>query len=247
MGGYPCSNGVEYIFSIQVPCNQPVTIPPAIGSRSDVSIFIHRDTGITRNRNHAISHASAPYILMADDDLHYTPEALQRVISEYESRADADYILWQADMPDKRTYPPETVGLTGWLRNYHPVSIEFSFRRQALDTAGIRWNELAGIGAPYLICGEEELMFRDLLRSTLRGYYINHTVTVHAKETTSGRLSSSAPFLRTKGAIMRACRGAWQALLRLPVEAHRSEAPFLKSLAWLLQGYAYGCRHNAEL
>ena len=137
--------------------------------------------------------------------------------------------------------------MTHWPAHYHPVSIEFSFRLEAYRRSGLRWNELAGIGAPYLICGEEELMFRDLLRSGLKGEFVNHTIATHIGPTTSDRFASSAPFMRSKGAIMRACRGAAGALLRLPLEAVRAQAPTLRSLAWLTQGYIYACRNSNVL
>lgn len=241
---YPPANGAGYLFSIQNPDGAVFEVPRWMTERPDVEFYEHNDRGICRNRNHALEHARAPLVLMADDDLVYQPSGLEAVIAEYESRPDADYILWHAHSSQNRIYPPSGSLLTGWPRFYCPISVEFSFRTESFRKYGLRWNELAGIGAEVLVCGEEELLFRDMLASGMRGCFVDKIVARHPGKTTSQRLAASEEFIVTKGALLCACRGVAGGIIRLPIEARRSPVSFGRALRWLWRGYRYALNHK---
>lgn len=241
---YPPAKGVGYVFSIQNPDGATFEVPRWMTERPDVEFYEHRGRGICRNRNHALSHACAPLVLMGDDDLVYLPSELEAVIAEYETRPDADYILWHALTSQKRIYPRSGSLLTGWPRFYCPISFEYSFRTASFRKYGLRWNELAGIGAEVLVCGEEELLFRDILAAGMRGYFVDKTVARHPGQTTGQRLAASEGFIVTKGALLCACRGVAGGIIRLPIEARRSPVPFCRALRWLWRGYRYALSHK---
>lgn len=119
---YPPAAGTGYVFSIQNPGGAPFNPPQWMSDRADVEWLVSDDSGICRNRNNAIRAASAPLILMADDDLVFDPADLSGLIEEYEARPDADYILWHAQTNDKRVLPPSGSRLTLWPQHYSPKS-----------------------------------------------------------------------------------------------------------------------------
>ncbi len=109
------------------------------------------------------------------------------------------------------------------------------------------FSEIAGIGAPYLTAGEEQIFVHRLLETGLCGRFIDAVVSHHRGTTTSVRSASKPGVVRAKGALMRIERGFLPALVRLPVEARRSPVAFFKALVYLCQGFAYSIRHRKEL
>lgn len=241
---YPQVAGVGYVLSIQNPDSKPVEMPAAIARRTDVQTFVHNDSGVSRNRNHALSHATASLALVADDDLCYTPEQLKYVMTTYESHPELDFVMWRAKCSGTRIYPPNDTCLSYWPKNYNPLNIEFSFRVSSIRRYQIAWNELVGINSPCFVAGEEELFFRDMLRHRLCGVFKDYIVTEHMGSTTSQRWAQDSKFISGKGAVIRACRGAFPALIRLPLEAKRAHAPYFKALRWLFEGYLYATKHH---
>ena len=69
----PERQGVRYVVSVQHTCPaSEVTIPQELTSRPDVTVVLLPGKGLSRNRNNAISMASADICLIADDDCRYT-------------------------------------------------------------------------------------------------------------------------------------------------------------------------------
>lgn len=60
---HPRVEGVGYLVSWQQP-DGDIPVPQELAERQDFQVFIHRSHGISRNRNFAISCASAPLCLM---------------------------------------------------------------------------------------------------------------------------------------------------------------------------------------
>lgn len=215
--------------------------------RADIELHSFADTGLSRNRNHSLAIASAPYILISDDDIAYSPDGLRSIIAAFDSDPALDIVATRSVIPEPHVYPPDGHPLDRPFRFYSPISFEIALRREAWMRSGVLFSELAGIGAPYLTAGEEQIFVHRLLEAGLRGRFIDAVVSHHRGTTTSVRSASKPGVVRAKGALMRIERGFLPALVRLPVEAYRSPVAFVKALVYLCQGFAYSIRHRKEL
>lgn len=246
--GYPVIDGVEYIICCQNPaCIDISMAKSALEERSDIKVRVFADKGLSVNRNHAFDAATAPYLHVADDDISFCREGLLRVMADFDADPSLDIITTRSTMPEARFFPPDGHDLATVYRYYHTISFEISVRRSALEAHGIRFSPLAGIGAPFLTAGEEELLMYHMLRSGMKGRFADVVLSVHPGLTTSAHSGAKAGVVRAKGAVMRIVRGSAAALLRYPVEALRSPAPTHKALLWLLQGFFYSIRNSKQL
>lgn len=239
----PRVEGVSYLVSWQNPDGLKVVVP----ARDDIEVKEFSDKGISRNRNHAFEAASAPYLLVSDDDLEYKATGLRTLIEIFETDTESDIFLTKAQTPGSRYYPDRSCLYPNETGRYSPISIEIALRRSVLDDPAIRFSELAGIGAPLLGCGEEELFLR---RAKMRGLvcrFVPLTVVEHPGMTTSQHSAVSPGVIRAKGAVIRLVRGNITAISRYPFEAWRSPAPFFKALRYLWEGFFYSVRNKDQL
>lgn len=245
--GMPELPGVSYIVSCQCPDGKRPDAAGTLSRRGDISVHCFADRGLSRNRNHSLELATAPYILISDDDISYSAEGLQAIIDTFDADPALDIVTTRSVIPEHHVYPPDGHPLDRPCRFYSPISFEIALRRRSWQRSGIRFSELAGIGAPRLTAGEEQIFVHRLLRAGLRGRYIDTVVSHHRGNTTCVRSASTPGVIRAKGAVMRIERGAAAAAIRLPLEAWRSPLAFPKALLYLCQGFAYSIRHRKEL
>lgn len=242
----PVVDGVRYIVCIQ---DYDFTLSPGsirhLG-RPDVDLHIYYDRGLSNNRNHALEAATADIVMVADDDLILHPEGLRQLMRYYSENPAVDWVTTHAGLNEPRVYPPDEWDLKQVFRFYVPVSFEMSFRRQSLPD-GFRFSPLAGIGAPYLAAGEDDLAFFHARKAGLCGRFKDIKVVTHPGPTTSVHSAASRPVVRAKGALMRIMRGTLPGLIRIPLEAYRSPLPFFNALAALMQGFFYASVHKKEL
>ena len=246
--GYPEVDEVEYLVCCQNPDGADISAAKsALEERSDIKVTVFADKGLSVNRNHAFDIATAPYVHVADDDISFCREGLLRVMADFDADPSLDIITTRSTMPEARVFPPDGHDLAMVYRYYHTISFEISVRRSALEAHGIRFSPLAGIGAPFLTAGEEELLMHHMLRSCMKGRFADVVLSVHPGLTTSAHSGAKAGVVRAKGAVMRIVRGNTAAFVRYPLEALRSPAPTHKALLWLLQGFFYSIRNRHQL
>lgn len=196
-GKHPEMPEVEYIVSWQIHASTPV---PAELVRRDMKIFRTATKGLSVNRNHALSKATAPLLLISDDDVDYTEEMLKNVIEEFEKHPECDILTFRYESGEfGKTYPEESFLLSRPLKGYFLSSIELAFRRGTVQNR-IWFNENFGIGAVFP-AGEEDIFLYDCLKSGLNGRFIPFTIARHDSDTTSVRNRMLHEHVMTKGAV----------------------------------------------
>lgn len=246
VAGLPHLDEVAYVVCCQNP-EGTAAVPPALAARPDISVHFFADRGLSVNRNHAFDVATAPYVLISDDDISYSAAGLRAIIEAFGSEEAPDIVTTRSEIPEHHVYPPHGHDLAAPYRFYAPISFEIALRRSALEASGLRFPPLAGIGAPFVQCAEEQFFMRRALAAGLRGKYLDTLVSRHHGPTTCTRSARQAGVVRGKGAFMTADRGIAGAVLRFPLEAWRSAASAPKAFVWLWQGLFYYLRHRREL
>lgn len=196
-GIHPRICGVEYLVSWQQAGHTPL---PAPLHRDDFIIHKTDSTGLAKNRNNALSKATAPLVLISDDDIDYTPEGLMAVINAFQDNPHADLITFRyGSLHSKKKYPPAKFSLAKPPKGYFLTSFELAFRRRSV-TGNVWFNENFGIGA-FFPCGEEDIFLKECLDFGLSGIFLPVTIARHEGATTSGRNLMLASRPMTKGAV----------------------------------------------
>ena len=197
---HPVVDGVEYIVSCQDNTGTAGHAVPQELERKDFRIILSPTKGLSVNRNIALASASAPLLLVSDDDTDYTAEGLQAVIDAFGRHPDADIISFRYDSATShKFYPQESVSLSNRPKGYFISSIEIAMRRESVQ-GKVWFNENFGVGAVFP-SGEEDIFLRDCLDLGLTGVFIPFTIARHDGATTSGKnlMLPSRPM--TKGAV----------------------------------------------
>lgn len=195
---HPQVEGVRYLVSWQM--DEGASLPTEL-LRDDFRIVRSETKGLSVNRNIALSHASAPLLLISDDDVSYDPEGLRTVIDSFRMHPDIDLIAFRfVSGTGGKIYPEQQYSINQKFAKGHYISsIELAFRKDSVK-GKIRMNEFFGIGATFP-CGEEEIFVWDCLDKGLRCMYIPKDIATHKTSTTSERTLMSPGRAQTKGAI----------------------------------------------
>lgn len=197
---HPRVEGVEYLVSWQVKPDETEDPAPKALDRDDFRIFYTISKGLSVNRNTALSQATAPVLLISDDDTDYTEDGLRAVMDSFRTYPDADIIAFRyASACFRKTYPQCSVSLDNPPKGYFVSSIEIAFRRESVQ-GRIWFNENFGVGAvfPY---GEEDIFLKDCLDAGLKGIFVPVTIARHDGTTTSDRNLMLYTRPLTKGAV----------------------------------------------
>lgn len=194
---HPKVEGVEYLVSCQI--EGYFTIPKGL-NREDFKIISTSSKGLSVNRNHALSRASAPVLLISDDDTDYSAEGLKNVIDAFRNHPDADIITFRYDSSiNKKFYPAHSVSLSNIPKGYYISSIEIALRRHSIQ-GKIWFNENFGIGAMFP-SGEEDIFICECLNAGMKGIFVPITIARHDGSTTSERNLMLPSRPQTKGAV----------------------------------------------
>lgn len=196
-GLHPKNKGVEYLISWQA--SEGVEVPDSL-QREDFRIYRTNTKGLSKNRNHALSKATAPFLLISDDDVDYTQEGLNAVINSFEKNPDMDILTFKyASISASKNYPEHTFSLKNPDKGYFVTSIEIALRCKNIK-GKVWFNEDFGIGA-HFPSGEEDVFIKDILELGLTGQYLPITIARHDGTTTSERNPKLPSRPQTNGAV----------------------------------------------
>ncbi|MCM1451197.1 MAG: glycosyltransferase [Clostridium sp.] len=225
---------VEYLVSCQC---EPTELPKTL-LRPDVDVRFSSTSGLSVNRNIAIALASAPYALIADDDIEYDKNGLSKIIEAFEENKGIDVATFIVTQPFGGSYPPAKHNLWKYFRNYMPYSPEIAFRTKSINKTGLSFNESFGVGVSDMPCGEEDIFLLQAKNNGLKGMFFPIKIGTHKGVTTGYRLQSNPGVLKAQGAVI-ALKHPFTFPLRIPLKALRTKSNFFKNLYHLLRGAGY--------
>lgn len=231
----PHVDGVSYLLSIQNPRGDVLILPDSL-RRPDVRWSVSATSGLSNNRNEAFRASRGDILLIADDDLHYTPEGLLAVLRHFEENPSDDFAAFKHSGGDNKWFPSESFSFDSKPpRGYYITSFELALRRTALRP-GIRFSPMFGIGAPYFQACEEDVFLMHMLRSGLHGNFEPVVVARHPGVST-GLRPATPGVLRAQGACMRLRHGFVLGFLHVLRDVPRRPAPFFKALRHMVEGF----------
>ncbi|MBO5720850.1 MAG: glycosyltransferase [Bacteroidales bacterium] len=198
----PEREDVSYIVSYQYANEQMLADIPEDIKRKDVKIIPIQGIGLSRNRNNALKYADGDIALIADDDVAYTDEYLDKIIEVFTKNPQTDIALFKiktrdTDPPMKR-YPLAKCKYKA-LKGYYPSSIEMAMRVAKVKDK-IFFDERFGLGSEYLDRGEEDIFIRDCINKSLQVDFYPYYIVEHPYQST-GKNHLTQKSLRTRGAV----------------------------------------------
>ncbi len=205
----PPLTDVSYLVSCQGVSDSAAFVPPF--SRPDVVFFTMPEFGLSRNRNAALLHSSADFLLLCDDDERLCKQTVLGIVTDFLSHPEWDIIQYQFSGGGKR-YPSTYVS-----------SVELALSR--VVARSVRFDERFGLGSPYLACGEEEVFVADARRRGFTFGYLPRVVCTVANAGTGSAFLANPRVQRSKGAVFCLTRGAVYAYCKC----------FREALGWMLR------------
>lgn len=241
----PKVEGVYYVVTWQKSNDEDL---PSSLEREDVEIHKEESIGSSNNRNAGLASAVAPYCLIADNDLSYTPEGLKAVIDKLDEYPDVDVATFQHS-GEEVYYPSEEVDFSERMpKGYSVTSFEIAFRRHSIGN--LRFDTNFGINAPMASC-DDPLFILDCRRAGLKCRFFPITIVEHKGVSIGYRAISDPRVMMSHGAYIRLAYGIC-GYARVPLFAWRrwrkGYYPLLKGLRDVTRGFfsKYVGEHNSK-
>ncbi|MFT3982468.1 MAG: glycosyltransferase [Lachnospiraceae bacterium] len=139
------------------------------GREQKITYIETTERGLSKSRNLAIAKAEAEVCILCDNDVEYVEDYEKLICDAFESRPDADIIVFYIKRKEKPApnFPKEKrMGYLSVLKIFSP---EIAFRRKSVSD--VRFDEQFGAGAHYNM-GEENIFLYDCLKKKKKIYYV---------------------------------------------------------------------------
>lgn len=232
-------DGISYLISWQHSTEFSGDIPEQL-KRKDIEVVQLQCCGLSCNRNNCIKHATGDVCVICDDDCTYTHDQLNNIAITFATNPKLDIATFKA-YGTKTAYPNKSFDLNNPPKNYHVTSFEIAFRRKSVQ-GKLQFNELFGLGAPELHCGEEEVFILDATTAGLNCKYFPAYVVTHNGETTSTKRVNQSGTLKARGAFLYKAyrRTMIPRVFLISYRLHRDYGvPFFKAVHNMFAGIAY--------
>lgn len=193
--------GVEFVICRQLrPEDSENDSFPAIEARKDYRILNTRTEGIATNRNFAMQSATAPVILITDDDISFHPGAYDTILNDFEQHPEADIMSFQfsSDVYNKH-YPDHSFEIRKMPRFFYVSAMEIAMRTDRVR-GRIAFNEAFGLRTHFK-GGEEDIFVVDAMKNGLTWIFMPHTTMYHPGLSTGTRKDPEYGLVSTKGVV----------------------------------------------
>ncbi len=161
--------------------------------------------GVGKNRNLALTYASADICLFADDDVCYADDMEERVLAEFAAHPDADIIIFHFDT-DNRERPMKKYRKTHrhkWFGRMPWGGVRIACRLSSVLRANLWFTTLFGGGCLFP-SGEDSMWLLAAKRAGLRFYVSRETIGTISFLESSWFNGHNEKFYFSKGACLRA-------------------------------------------
>ena len=239
--------GVSYLVSWQHSDRATRELPAEL-KRADVEVIELEGRGLSRNRNNCINHASGDVCLLCDDDCRYDHNELNALVLTFATNLKLDIGTFKARGVNIE-YPARSFNLNESASGYFAISFTIAFRRSSVQ-GRLAFNENFGLGAPELLCGEEELFIYDAKQLGLNCVYYPAFVVTHVGgETTTTKMVAHPGTLKARGAFLAIAYNdtKYRRAVLIAYRLHRDRGiGFFHALKNILKGIKMGKKAHAS-
>lgn len=153
----------------------------------EIQMLSSATKGVGKNRNLALSLATADILLFADDDITYYDADLHEVITAFHELPDADVIFFGIDMTKNGEVFDKRRNKVKRLRLYNSLkygACRMAVRRTSVEKAHLSFSTLFGGGCEYGH-GEDSIFICDCLRAGLHLYSHSYVLGACSKDSST--------------------------------------------------------------
>lgn len=132
------------------------------------------DKGLSKSRNMAIKHASADICVIADDDMEYENDYVEKIISSYEKYPEADIIAFQVKRTGNKERDKKFRDHLSWeneITSMKISSVEITFKRKQIVENDLFFDPRFGAGTN-ILHGEENIFLNEAIKKNLNVLYL---------------------------------------------------------------------------
>lgn len=201
------------------------------------------DKGLSKSRNHALSHADSDIVVLCDDDLYYYDNFANTVLTAYENNKEADIIIFCYDTVGRHNKRFSKIAKRiGYLGTMKVSSVQITFKLKSIRERGIRFNELFGTGSSNYQSGEENIFLFECLKKGLKVYFEPISILfIDDSDESTWFKGYNDKVLFDKGAVFTAMSSIWCHLLIWQFairkyKLYREKLSFSKAIKCMYQG-----------
>ena len=152
----------------------------------NIQVINSFEYGLSKSRNLAMQHCKTPYALLADDDLVYKKDFIEKIKVAYQNYPEAAMIsfkLSKDDDTDYKDYPNLDKSLKVTGNQFMISSAEISLNLDKVKTYKLQFCTYFGLGAMFNCC-EETLFLRSLIKRRAKAVFRQKAIAYHASSGT---------------------------------------------------------------
>jgi glycosyltransferase involved in cell wall biosynthesis len=175
-----------YNFSILI-INQTENGKELTSGYSNVRVINSFEKGLAKSRNLALKNAVGKILVIADDDVVYQAEFIEKIIDAYHKFPDAAVINFSVINANEnliKRYPPGFKDHLNIFDILNVSSIEMTLNKKIVDESKTRFDENFGLGAAFET-GEEAVFLSDLKAKYKQLVFAPQTIVMHKGLTSS--------------------------------------------------------------
>jgi glycosyltransferase involved in cell wall biosynthesis len=160
------------------------TLPLKVVDKSGMFLSFY-ERGLSRSRNRALENSNADICVIADDDMYYTDDYQDTILSAYKQYPDADIIAFFVDNENTaETKPVLAEGRLGLLKTMKLASWQITFKKSSVQDKDICFDTNFGTGTE-MYMGEENIFLFDCWKKGLSIYYVPKKIAVLREDSVS--------------------------------------------------------------
>lgn len=170
-----------------------------------VRVINSLETGLSKSRNLAIENAIGKILIIADDDITYQKDFIEKIIVAHNKLDEATIVNFCAIKENRaylKKYPTESKLQLNTMEILNVSSIEMTIKKEKLDSIGIKFDENFGLGSCFEM-GEETVFLFDLKRKNQQIAFENEVVVAHYGLTSSDKIGSLRRYYIYGGLVKR--------------------------------------------
>jgi len=177
----------------------------------------YQERGLSKSRNRALEETIGDICLIADDDVVYRDDYVEKIVGAHKEYSDYDIIVFAVPTTNtersKKYYSKRK--RMGYIRSLKVASFEISFKKKSIIDNNVRFNEDFGAGSGKVAMGEENIFLYECLRKGLKILYLPIVIGVVTHEESTWFKGYTEKYFRDLGACYAAMSSHFKYLLAM--------------------------------
>lgn len=167
-----------------------------------VNVYEMNEKGLSKSRNAALSKTDADICLIADDDILYDDNLVNKIHMAFTNNPNYDIIaFYVARSANFRQMEKGNQHRIGKLKSLSIMSVQIAFRRKSLLDKNISFDEKFGAGSGVFICGEENIFLMDCINAGCKILYVPEEIARTEDTESSWFQGFNDIYFMSKGAV----------------------------------------------